>query len=110
MWQLRNALYHTAVSANLAPLCEERALLPGDHSQARPADVMIPHFAGGLHMAVDVSVVSSLQQLLVDRASKEPGHALQHRYSEKWRKYGDVCQLEGIAFKPMPVEVLSGFH
>ena len=56
---LRDALYHTAVSAHLAPLREERALLPGVHSQARPADVMIPHLAGGLHLAVDISIVSS---------------------------------------------------
>ena len=107
---LRDALYHTAVSAHLGPLREERALLPGVHSQARPADVMVPHFAGGLHLAIDVSVVSSLQIQLVERAAVEPGHALQHRYSEKERKYGNACHAEGIVFKAMPIEVLGGFH
>ena len=71
---------------------------------------MIPHFAGGLHLAIDVSIVSSLQDQLIDRASTEPGYALQHRYAEKERKYGDACHAEGIVFKPMPVEVLEGFH
>ena len=36
--------------------------------------------------------------------------ALQHRYAEKWRKYGDLCQAEGMIFKAMPMEVLGGFH
>ena len=71
---LRDALYNTAVSAHLAPLKEERALLPGG---VRPADVLLPNFAaGGRHMAVDVCVVSSLQAQLVDKAAAEPGAAL----------------------------------
>ena len=107
---LRDALYHTAVSAHLAPIREDRALLPRIHNQARPADVMLPHYAGGLHLALDISVVSSLQAQLVDRAATEPGHALQHRFNEKWRKYGEACQTEGIVFQPMPVEVLGGLH
>ena len=37
---LRDALYNTAVSAHLAPLKEERALLPGG---VRPADVLLPN-------------------------------------------------------------------
>ena len=75
---LRDALYHTAASAHLAPLREERALLPGGE---KPADVLIPNFAnGGKHMAVDVSVVSSLQSQLIYRASVEPGYALDQRY------------------------------
>ena len=104
---LRDALYHTAQSANLAPLREERALLPGGD---RPADVLLPHYAGGKHQAVDVCVVSSLQVQLVDGAAEEAGHALSHRYQQKWRKYGEACAQEGISFLPAPMEVLGGFH
>ena len=71
---LRDSLYHTAVSASLAPLREERALLPG--LEQRPADVLLPNFAGGKNCAIDVCVVSSLQSQLVERASVEPGYAL----------------------------------
>ena len=46
----------------------------------------------------------------MDRAAVEPGHALQHRYAENDRKYGDACHAEGIVFKAMPLEVLGGFH
>ena len=59
---------------------------------------------------LDICVVSSLQAQLVDAAAAEPGAALQHRYEEKWRKYGELCQAEGLAFKAMPLEVLGGFH
>ena len=75
---LRDALYHTAASAHLAPLREEKALLPGGE---KPADVLIPNFAnGGKHMAIDVSVVNSPQSQLIYRDSVEPGYGLAQRY------------------------------
>ena len=104
---LRDALFTTAVSAQLSPYKEDRALLPGGN--ARPADVLVPHFAGGRHLAIDITVVSSLQAGLVEGASREPGHALQHRYGEKWRKYGEACQAEGVCFQAIPIEVLGGW-
>ena len=106
---LRDALFHTAVSAQLAPFREERALLTGMQN-ARPADVMIPRFGvGGRHLCLDVSVVSSLQSQLVDRAAEEPGYALEHRSREKWNKYGEACQAEGLEFQALPLEVLGGW-
>ena len=105
---LRDALYSTAASAHLAPLREERALIPGE--AGRPADVMLPHYEAGRHLLLDVTVVSSLQAGLVDRAAELPGHALQHRHAEKWRKYGEACQAEGMIFRAMTLEVLGGMH
>ena len=105
---LRDAMFHTATSASLAPLREERALLPGtDH---RPADLLLPHYQGGRHLAIDVCVVSSLQSAFVDGTAERPGHALQSRFNQKWDKYGELCQSEGIIFQPLPIEVLGGFH
>ena len=104
---LRDALFYTAQSANLGPLREERALLPGGQ---RPADVLLPHAAGGRHEALDVCVVSSLQDGLVEKAAEAPGSALVHRYQEKWRKYGEACIQESIVFRPLPFEVLGGLH
>ena len=71
---------------------------------------MLPFYEAGRHLLIDVSVVSSLQAQLVDRVATDPGHALEHRYSEKWRKYGDACQAEGLVFRPLPFEVLGGMH
>ena len=73
---LWDALYHTAVEAQLAAYKEECALLPG--LNARPADVMLPHHSGGQHLALDITMVSSLDVQLVEGAGREPGHALQH--------------------------------
>ena len=60
-------------------------------------------------MTIDVTVVSSLQAALVDGAAKEAGHALQHRHREKWLKYGEACQAQGIQFEAICVEVLGRF-
>ena len=70
---------------------------------------MLPHYAGGRHLAIDVTVVSSLQAALVEGAAREPGHALNHRYREKWLKYGEACQAQAIEFRPACVEVLGGW-
>ena len=76
---LRDALFHTAVSASLAPTREDRALLPG--TDARPADVMIPHWTHGKDTALDVTVINSLQALTVAQAAINPGHALTVAYN-----------------------------
>ena len=93
---LRDAIYQSASSACLGPTREDRALLPG--LEHRPADVLIPMWAGGQDMAIDVTVVSPFQQQAMERASTEPGYALEMRYDQKWRKYGELCQSEGIVF------------
>ena len=63
---LRDALHQTAAAAalGLAPIKEGRFLLPG--RDVRPADVLIPGWSGGRDAALDVTVVSPLQQALVN--------------------------------------------
>ena len=73
---LRDVLYQTAVSAALAPTKEDRALLPG--TDARPADVFIPHWTHGKDTALDVTVVNPLQEALVNQAATNPGHMPSH--------------------------------
>ena len=65
---------------------------------------------GGLHAALDVSVINSLQAQTVDRAATEPGYALALRHRQKWAKYGEACLAEGIRFVPVIVESLGGWH
>ena len=55
---LRDALHETAVAAGLAPTKEGRALIPG--TNLRPADIFIPHWAGGRDAALDVTVTHPL--------------------------------------------------
>ena len=105
---LRDTLYHTAVSAALAPTREDRALLPG--TDARPADVLIPRWTHGKDTALDVTVVNPLQAALVAQAAKTAGHALTYAYKKKMTGAGTACQREGMVFIPLPAETLGGWH
>ena len=105
---LRDAIFATAASAHLAPTKEDRALLP--NTDSRPADVMVPNLIGGLHAAMDVSIINSLQSQTVNRAAIEPGYALTLRHQQKWNKYGEACLAEGIKFCPLIVEGHGGWH
>ena len=105
---LRNALFSTCVQACLGPSREDRALIPGSNN--KPADLLIPSWTGGKDTAIDITVVNPLQVTLLDRAADTPGHALTHRYNEKMAKHGTACSGAGLAFIPMPVETLGGWH
>lgn len=105
---LRDALFETAASAGLAPVREERALLPGN--DRRPADLLIRHWAGGRDAALDVTVTHPLQNLTRAGAAVTPGHAAAVAYDRKVRGAGELCQAQGIAFIPIVAESLGGWH
>ena len=47
---------------------------------------------------------------MVDKAADTPGAALAHAYQRKDNQSRDACLQEGIAFIPIPVGALGGFH
>ena len=51
-----------------------------------------------------------MQVLTIERASREPGYALDLRYQQKKTKYGELCEAEGIVFYPLVVETVGGWH
>ena len=71
---LRDAIFQMAQSANLAPLKEGRAILPG--TEERPADVLIPKWSGGKDTAYDVTAVNPLRLDLAKKSAEEPGFAV----------------------------------
>ena len=101
-------IHQVCSQAALSPVKEGRALLPG--KDARPADVLLPSWHQGQNTALDVTVVSPLQQALVLKAAEEPGSALTHAYQRKMRQSSDDCYTQGIHFVPLPVETLGGWH
>jgi hypothetical protein len=105
---LRDHFYQVAASCNLAPRKEENALLPD--TNARPADVLIPHWTEGRDTALDVTVVSPLLTDRLANSVSTPGHTLTCAFNDKCRDYLAACQREGIAFIPLPVETLGGWH
>ena len=107
---LRDAIFQMAQSANLAPLKEGRALLPG--TEERPADVLIPKWSGGKDTAYDVTVVNPLRLDLAKKSAEEPGFAVAQAYRSKWSKYGPCpsCESQGLEFIPLPVDTFGCWH
>ena len=105
---LRDALHDTAAAAGLGPQKEGRALLPGN--DRRPADILLPVWAGGRDAALDVTVVHPLQDATRARAAAEPGHALSYAYKNKMRVTAELCDQQGIAFIPVVAESMGGWH
>ena len=71
---VREALFSAAQTAALAPRKEVPSLIPGTSS--RPADVYLPNWMRGQPAALDVHVISTLQQLTLKEAAVTQGHAL----------------------------------
>ena len=105
---LRDALHAVTQTACLGATREDRALLPG--TEARPADVLIPHWTGGRDTALDITVINPLQARLVGQAATTAGYALTTAYNRKMTQAGEACRGEGITFVPMPMETLGGWH
>ena len=72
---IRDVLFSAAQSAALGPRKEAPGIIP--NSSARPADILLPNWSRGRQAALDVSVLSPLQQLTLSEAAVTPGHALQ---------------------------------
>ena len=86
---LCDALHSAAVEEALHPTKEGRFLLQG--SDQRPADVLIPNWAGGRDAALDVTVINPLQGPTVVGAAETPGHALTKAFkpaswAEQWQE------------------------
>ena len=104
---LRDALFSAAQSAALAPRREVPSLIPG--SISRPADVYFPCWKRGQPATLDVSVISTLQQLTVNGASTIQGHALSIGEERKLTVHAAPCRSVGVSFIPMIVESLGGW-
>lgn len=104
---LRDAIFAAARSAALSPKMEIPSLIPGSNN--RPADIYIPTWSRGSPAALDVTVISPLQQLTVDRAAITQGHALQVAHNRKVATHDAPCREAGVQFIPLPVETLGGW-
>ena len=75
-----------------------------------PTDAFLPHWAGGLDAALDVTVTHPLQDATRARAATTPGHAMTVAYETKCRVAEELCREQGIAFIPVVAESLGGWH
>ena len=100
-----DAIFDTAASAGLAPLKEERALLPGNNR--RPADILLRHWCGGKDAALDVTITHPLKSDTRAGAALTPGHAASVTFENKMRGAAELCRAEGLAFVPIVAESLG---
>ncbi len=104
---LRDALYSAAQSAALAPRREVPSLIP--ESRSRPADIFLPNWKRGQPAALDVTVISTLQQLTIAGASATKGHALVVGEERKMKAHAEACRSVGVSFIPLVVESIGGW-
>ena len=104
--RLRDIIFNATSAASLAPIKEQRNLIPGERS--KPGDIFIPTWSAGRPAAFDVTVTSPLQSLL-SRAAETPGASLEVAEDRKFSKHEKNCEEQGISFFPLAVETLGGW-
>ena len=77
-------------------------------SEVSPREV--PSWHQGHATALDVTVVSPLQQALIGKAAETAGAAASRAYDRKNRQSFEEYRAQGIHFIPMSVETLGGWH
>ncbi len=75
------------------------------HSQ--PADVFIENWVDGRKVAFDVSVVSPVQEAVLQCAADVAGAAIDMRKSSKTRAHLNNCRAQGTFFQPLVVVVVA---
>ena len=103
---IRDVVFTAAQSAALAPSKETLGLAPG--SLSRPADVFLPSWSCGRPAALDIHVISPLQQQTLPEASVTPGHALQVGVQRKLASNLPACREAGVECIPIVAESLGG--
>ena len=103
---VRDVIYAAAQSAVLAPTKEASSLIPG--SSSRPADILLPTWSQGRPAALDVHIISPLQQKTVAEAARTPGHALDVGVSRKLGSHLSDCRSVGMDFIPLVAETFGG--
>ena len=87
---IRDALFSAAQSAALAPRKEVPSLNAG--SSSCPADVYLPNWKRDQPAALEVTVISSLQQQTLSGAAISPGHVLRVGQMRKMNAHAESCR------------------
>ena len=98
-------IFNTTQSANLAPTREAPGLVSS--SLSRPADILLPNWSQGRLAALDVHVISPMQQLTLTEAASSPGHALFVGVQRKLTVHLFICRSAGVYFIPLVVKSLG---
>ena len=103
---VRDVLYTAAQSAALAPTHEAVGI--ASESLSHPADVFLPACSLGHSAALDVHIISPLEQALVNSVASAPGHALEVGVQRKLTAHLQACRDNGVNFIPIVAKTLGG--
>ena len=98
---VRNKIFDFASSASLAPKKEPKGVTQG---KERPADVLIPDFAHGKNLVIDVAVVDPLQDNYAQKVVSGESAAGLYAANVKDKRYKAEVEKAGNIFMPMVVE------
>ena len=104
---IRDVLFNAAQSAALAPTREAPGLVLS--SLSRPADVLLLNWSQSRPDALDVHVISPMQQLTLTEDASSPGDTLRVGVQQKLTEYLSACRSAGVDFVPLVVESLGGW-
>jgi hypothetical protein len=99
-------VFSAAQSAALGPSRETPSIVPD--SSSRPADIFIPNWSRGRPAALDIHVISPMQQHVVERAAVTAGHALHIGVPRKLASHLSACRDVGVDFVPVVFETVGG--
>ena len=106
---LRDGVFSAAQTATLAPRKEVPSLASSQAPRiALPMSSYIPCWKGGRPAALDITVISTMQQLTIRSAAEIQGHALLVAEERKFAAHGAECQAACISFIPLAIETLGG--
>ena len=103
---IQDTLFDAAQSAALAPTREAPGMVAD--SQSRPPDILLPTWCCGCPAALDVHVISPLQDLTVHEAAITPGYAFSVGVRHKLTAHLANYHAAGIDFIPIVAEYLGG--
>ena len=83
------------------------SLIPG--SRSRPSDIYLPNWKRGQPAALDIMVISTLQQQTIARVSTTQGHAVSVGEERKMAAQAEACCSVGMSFNHLVVESIGGW-
>ena len=79
-------------------------------TEKKPGDVYLPAWFLGCDAALDVTVITPIQDDIIVRASQKGGVAADIAHKRKLAKYYNDCKSVAVEFLPLAVETWGGWH
>ena len=83
-------IFPACSAADLSPVCEQKKLIPETNS--RPGDVCLHCWSAGQPAALDVTIISPVQPIIISNAARKSGFAWELRKTGSWSNIPTMWQ------------------